>query len=120
VSRFLPAARSVYPPRRAAVAEDDEPEDFDATVAFDERLRDDCRANTEPVGIGVHLDSGRTVHDLEAVRVALGERKLTFHAGSFGTVLGAQYAERYPRNVRAMVLESVMDHSVPTTRALVT
>ena len=90
---------------------------FDATVAFNRRLRDDCRANTEPAGIVDHLDSGQTVRDLEALRVALGERRLTFHGSSYGTLLGAQYAETYPRNVRAMVLESVMDHSVPTTRA---
>ncbi|GAA2614534.1 alpha/beta hydrolase [Actinomadura fulvescens] len=91
--------------------------DFDATVAYNKRLRADCRANTKPVGIVDHLDSGQTVRDLEAIRVALGEKKLTFHGSSYGTMLGAQYAETYPRNVRAMVLESVMDHSVPTTRA---
>ncbi|MFF3643639.1 alpha/beta hydrolase [Streptomyces sp. NPDC002564] len=51
------------------------------------------------------------------LRAALGERELTFHGSSYGTLLGAQYAETYPRRVRAMVLESVMDHSVPTTRA---
>ena len=43
-------------------------------------------------------------------------RPATFHGGSYGTLLGGQYAETYPRHVRAMVLESVIDHSVPTTR----
>ncbi|EDY49656.1 alpha/beta hydrolase [Streptomyces clavuligerus] len=88
--------------------------DFDATVAYNRRLRADCRARTGPVFD--HLDTARTVRDLEALRAALGERKLTFHGSSYGTLLGAQYAETYPRRVRAMVLESVMDHSVPTTR----
>ncbi|MEU5717518.1 alpha/beta hydrolase [Streptomyces sp. NPDC020403] len=88
--------------------------DFDATVTYDKRLRADCRARTGPVFD--HLDTAQTVQDLEALRAALGERKLTFHGSSYGTLLGAQYAETFPRRVRAMVLESVMDHSVPTTR----
>ncbi|MDQ1017537.1 alpha/beta hydrolase [Streptomyces afghaniensis] len=88
--------------------------DFDATMAYNRRLRADCRARTGPVFD--HLDTAQTVRDLDALRAALGERKLTFHGSSYGTLLGAQYAETYPRRVRAMVLESVMDHSVPTTR----
>ncbi|MFD8146750.1 alpha/beta fold hydrolase [Streptomyces sp. NPDC059708] len=63
-----------------------------------------------------HLDTTQTVRELDALRAALGERKITFHGSSYGTLLGAQYAETYPRRVRAMVLESVMDHSVATTR----
>ncbi|MGW5675331.1 alpha/beta hydrolase [Streptomyces sp. NPDC003860] len=88
--------------------------DFDATTAYNSRLRADCRARTGPVFD--HLDSAQTVRDLDALRAALGERKLTFHGSSYGTLLGAQYAETYPRRVRAMLLESVMDHSVPTAR----
>ncbi|MFF9274577.1 alpha/beta hydrolase [Streptomyces griseosporeus] len=88
--------------------------DFDATLAYNARLRADCRARTGPVFD--HLDTGQTVRDLDALRAALGERKLTFHGSSYGTLLGAQYAETYPHRVRAMVLESVMDHSVLTAR----
>ncbi|MEU3413054.1 alpha/beta hydrolase [Streptomyces sp. NPDC006658] len=88
--------------------------DFDATMAYNRRLRADCRARTGPVFD--HLDTAQTVRDLDALRAALGERRLTFHGSSYGTLLGAQYAETYPRRVRAIVLESVMDHSVPTTR----
>jgi pimeloyl-ACP methyl ester carboxylesterase len=87
--------------------------DFDATMAYNRRLRADCRARTGPVFD--HLDTAQTVRDVDALRAALGERKLTFHGSSYGTLLGAQYAETYPRRVRAMVLESVMDHSVRAT-----
>ncbi|MFB7918490.1 alpha/beta hydrolase [Streptomyces sp. NPDC056061] len=88
--------------------------DFDATLAYNKRLRADCRARTGPVFD--HLDTAQTVQDLDALRAALGEARLTFHGSSYGTLLGAQYAEAHPRRVRAMVLESVMDHSVSTTR----
>ncbi|QXJ22781.1 alpha/beta fold hydrolase [Actinomadura graeca] len=89
---------------------------FRATLAYNTKLRADCRERTGP--LFDHLDTLSTVHDLEAVRVALGEPKLTFHGSSYGTMLGAQYAETYPHRIRAMVLESVLDHSVPTARVL--
>ncbi|MFI6642592.1 alpha/beta hydrolase [Streptomyces sp. NPDC050504] len=89
--------------------------DFEATLKYNERLRADCRARTGPVF--EHLDTAQTVRDLDALRAALGEPKLTFHGSSYGTLIGAQYAETHPGRVRAMVLESVMDHSVATTRA---
>ncbi|CAL9357244.1 hypothetical protein SUDANB37_00612 [Streptomyces sp. enrichment culture] len=88
---------------------------FDATTAYNRRLRADCRARTGPVFD--HLDTARRGPGPGRLRAALGERKLTFHGSSYGTLLGARYAETYPRRVRAMVLESVMDHSVPATRA---
>ncbi|WSV52265.1 alpha/beta hydrolase [Streptomyces sp. NBC_01387] len=88
--------------------------DFDATLVYNKQLRADCRARTGPVFD--HLDTAQTVQDLDALRAALGEAALTFHGSSYGTLLGAEYAETYPHRVRAMVLESVMDHSVSTTR----
>ncbi|EEP73032.1 hydrolase [Micromonospora sp. ATCC 39149] len=84
---------------------------FDATVRDNAELRADCRARTGPVFD--HLDTRSSVRDLDAVRAALGEERLTFHGSSYGTLLGAQYADEYPHRVRAMVLESVIDHSLP-------
>jgi len=46
------------------------------------------------------------------LRVVLGDEKLTFAGSSYGTRLGAVYAEMFPRNVRAMVLDGAVD---PTT-----
>jgi pimeloyl-ACP methyl ester carboxylesterase len=85
---------------------------FAARVAYNRRLRADCRARTGPVFD--HLDTLSGVHDLEAIRAALGEPALTFRGRSYGTLLGAQYAELYPRRVRAMVLDSISDHSLGT------
>jgi pimeloyl-ACP methyl ester carboxylesterase len=86
--------------------------DFDATLAFNRRLRQDCRRRTGPVFD--HSDTLSTVRDLDALRAALGERTLTFHGSSYGTLLGEQYAAAYPDRVRAIVLESVVDHSLGT------
>jgi pimeloyl-ACP methyl ester carboxylesterase len=83
--------------------------DFDATIAYNRALWDACRP-TSPVFD--HADTLSTVRDLEALRRALGEPTLTFHGSSYGTLLGVQYAERYPNRVRAIVLEGVFDHSL--------
>ncbi|MER5895088.1 hypothetical protein [Streptomyces sp. NPDC001876] len=73
-------------------------------MAYNKRLRADCRARTGPVFD--HLDTLQTVQDLDTLRVALGEAELTFHGSSYSTLLGAEHAETYPHHVRAMVLES--------------
>jgi pimeloyl-ACP methyl ester carboxylesterase len=49
--------------------------------------------------------------DLERLRSALGDPKLTYLGYSYGTVLGAVYAQMYPKRVRAMVLDSAVDLS---------
>ncbi|HET6531936.1 MAG TPA: alpha/beta hydrolase [Actinoplanes sp.] len=83
---------------------------YDAAVRHSRRLAADCRRRTGPV-YG-HVDTLSVVRDTEALRAALGEGRISFYGASYGTLLGAQYAERYPRRVRALVLDSVMDHSV--------
>jgi pimeloyl-ACP methyl ester carboxylesterase len=86
--------------------------DFDATVAYNRALWADCRANTP---VFDHADTVSTVRDLDALRAALGEHTLTFQGSSYGTLLGEQYAERHPDRVRAIVLESVVDHRPTST-----
>jgi pimeloyl-ACP methyl ester carboxylesterase len=83
--------------------------DFDRTLADNRARWQACRQLTGP--LFDHADSASTVRDLDALRAALGERTLTFHGSSYGTLLGELYAEQYPDRVRAIVLESVVDHS---------
>jgi pimeloyl-ACP methyl ester carboxylesterase len=85
---------------------------FDATLAGNALLRADCRARTG--ALYDHVDTTSAARDLDAVRAALGERQLTFHGSSYGTLLGQRYAELYPDRVRAIVLEAAMDHSLGT------
>ncbi len=48
--------------------------------------------------------------DLEAIRVALGESTLDYLGYSYGTVVGATYAQMYPRTVGRMVLDGPPDY----------
>jgi pimeloyl-ACP methyl ester carboxylesterase len=54
-----------------------------------------------------------SVADMEAIRQAAGYEKLVLFGVSYGTKVALEYAERYPRNVEALVLDSV----VPPERA---
>ncbi|MFI7708955.1 alpha/beta hydrolase [Nonomuraea sp. NPDC049480] len=60
-----------------------------------------------------NLNSWQIAHDMEAIRKALGQAKLTYLGNSHGTVLGQAYAELFPRKVSRMYLDSVVDHTTP-------
>jgi pimeloyl-ACP methyl ester carboxylesterase len=49
------------------------------------------------------------VRDLDVLRSALGEQKLTYLGYSYGTEIGSRYAEEFPGKVRAMVLDGALD-----------
>ena len=49
---------------------------------------------------------------MDAIRAALGEQRVTYLGFSYGTYLGAEYADRYPTRVRAMVLDGAVDPSL--------
>ncbi|WP_433326614.1 alpha/beta hydrolase [Spirillospora sp. CA-294931] len=54
-----------------------------------------------------HMGTADWARDMDAIRAALGERKLNFFGYSYGTYLGAVYATMYPLRVRRMALDSV-------------
>ncbi len=47
--------------------------------------------------------------DLDAIRAGLGDDKLTYLGYSYGTRIGAEYAEQFPTKVRAMILDGAVD-----------
>ena len=51
--------------------------------------------------------------DLDAIRLVLGEEKLTYVGGSYGAKLGAEYAHRFPSHIRAGVLDAPTDPQTP-------
>ncbi|WP_158843201.1 alpha/beta hydrolase [Saccharothrix deserti] len=89
-------------------------QEFEALAAYNRELAADCRAQSGP--IHDHADTGAVVQDVDALRQALGEQKINYYGVSYGTLIGQQYAERYGRNIRAMVIDSNMDHSLGTWR----
>ena len=53
-----------------------------------------------------------TVRDMDIIRAALGEDDLNWLGFSYGTLLGALYAEQFPDTVGQMVLDGAVDPSL--------
>ncbi|MBQ0998481.1 alpha/beta hydrolase [Streptomyces sp. RK62] len=56
-----------------------------------------------------HYNSLNNARDLDVLRAALGEPKLTFMGASYGTYFGALYAHLFPTHVRRMVFDSAVN-----------
>jgi pimeloyl-ACP methyl ester carboxylesterase len=56
-----------------------------------------------------NIGTASAVRDMDVVREALGENQLNYLGFSYGTELGAAYAEQYGDRVRAMVLDGAVD-----------
>jgi pimeloyl-ACP methyl ester carboxylesterase len=72
-----------------------------------------CQANNKSVL--PHLGTVDVARDMDAVRAALGERKLNYLGLSYGTYLGAVYGQLFPQRVGRMILDGNMD---PTPKDL--
>ena len=59
-----------------------------------------------------HVDTISTVKDMDVMRAAVGDRLLSYMGASYGTYLGAWYAEVFPWRVGRMVLDGAVDPSL--------
>ncbi len=59
-----------------------------------------------------HMTTVDNARDMDSIRRALGEPKINFYGGSWGTSLGSTYGQLFPSRVRRMVLDSIVG---PTT-----
>lgn len=80
----------------------------DAAVAFGKA----CLARTG--GLLAHVGTADTIQDLDMLRAALGESKLDYFGFSYGTYIGALYADRFGSHVGRMVLDGAVDPSIST------
>ncbi|CAA9288095.1 MAG: Probable exported protease [uncultured Friedmanniella sp.] len=56
-----------------------------------------------------HISTEETVRDLDLLRQLVGDRQLHYFGASYGTRIGALYAELYPASVGRMVLDGAVD-----------
>jgi len=80
--------------------------------AFAEEIAD-CALSSEGCdktfqSIAPYMGTNTTAKDLESLRIALDEDKISYIGYSYGTRLGAVYADMYPEHVRSFVLDSAM------------
>lgn len=63
--------------------------------------------------LAAHVTTVEAARDMDVVRAALGETSLTYLGASYGTKLGATYAELFPDGVGRFVLDGAVDLSIP-------
>ena len=56
-----------------------------------------------------HMTTEDAARDIDSIRAALGQQKISYFAYSYGTYLGEVYATIFPERVRRMALDSVVD-----------
>ena len=56
-----------------------------------------------------HISTADTVRDLELLRRLVGDRRLHYFGSSYGTQIGADYAQAYPDRTGPMVLDGAVD-----------
>ncbi|MGI5200942.1 alpha/beta fold hydrolase [Spirillospora sp. CA-108201] len=80
---------------------------FDRSAAFAKDLADRCaRTNA---GVLPHVSTRNIARDMDVVRGALGERKVSYNGASYGTYLGSVYATMFPGRLDRVVLDSSVD-----------
>ncbi|MFE2560096.1 alpha/beta hydrolase [Streptomyces sp. NPDC059352] len=80
---------------------------IEENVARSKRVAEACARNGGAMLRG--LTTANQVRDLERLRQALGERKLSAWSVSYGTYVAAAYAEKYPHRTDRWVLDSSND-----------
>ncbi|MFS0895342.1 alpha/beta hydrolase [Microbacterium sp. 179-I 3D3 NHS] len=80
---------------------------LDAHEAFAEA----CDANSG--GILPYITTVNSARDMDLIRAVLGDTQLNYLGYSYGTFLGATYAELYPEKTGRLVLDGAVDPSIP-------
>jgi pimeloyl-ACP methyl ester carboxylesterase len=88
---------------------------FDGLVGLNKKIGDACGAK---YGTTLPLYSTeQAARDMDAIRGAVGDDKTTYLGYSYGTLLGATYAQLFPTHIRALVLDGAVDPKQDTIAA---
>ena len=82
--------------------------DLPALLAKDQRYLHRCLV-LNGADILSHVSTAETSRDMDVLRKAVGDQKLTYFGYSYGTFLGATYAALFPNRFRALVLDGPLD-----------
>lgn len=89
---------------RADLDIDPTPQGVAQTEAENRTFAERC-AQRSGLDLLANVGTRDVVKDLDVLRAVLGDAKLTYAGFSYGTWIGEQYAEAFPANVRALVLD---------------
>ncbi|MFJ4970872.1 alpha/beta hydrolase [Streptomyces sp. NPDC088755] len=76
---------------------------FDRQVALSKSLADKCHATN--ASVLPHVTTRNTARDMDVIRSALGERRISYLGYSYGSYLGTVYTQMFPGRHDRMVLD---------------
>ena len=77
-----------------------------------QKMGEACTSKTSTSGLLDHIDTISVARDLDILRAVDGQQALTYLGYSYGTYLGATYAELFPANTGRLVLDGAVDPSL--------
>ncbi|WP_184688637.1 alpha/beta hydrolase [Saccharothrix tamanrassetensis] len=83
------------------------------TMDATEDYTDSCKRTAGP--LLQHMSTEDVARDLDLLRQGVGDKQLTFVGFSYGTLLGATYANVFPQKSRALVLDGNVDPALRTS-----
>lgn len=84
------------------------PAEIATVVAANQKFAAGCAQDYGPSFLA-HINTQDAARDMDYLRQAVGDPKLSYVGYSYGTFLGAQYANLFPTHVRALVLDGAVD-----------
>jgi pimeloyl-ACP methyl ester carboxylesterase len=96
----------------AADPDPDTPAEASAYFASARALGAGCAKRSGEMA--AHVSTVEAARDMDVLRAALGTAKLTYFGASYGTKLGATYADLFPSRVGRFVLDGAVDPALPS------
>jgi len=91
----------------ATVPDPQTPAEQDQVVSEAKLFAGGCQARSAK--LLPHVSTAEAARDMDVLRQALGDARLTYLGKSYGTFLGATYAELFPAKVGRLVLDGALD-----------
>ena len=90
------------------------PDEKQALIDASQAFNDKCDENSGT--ILPYISTKASAQDINSLRLALGEEKVTFFGFSYGSELGTTWATMFPETVRAIVVDGAVDPNASSTQ----
>jgi len=91
------------------VSYDPDPDDAAEASRARELVRGLGEACADTGELAAHVSTVEVARDLDIMRAVVGDEKLTYYGASYGTYIGATYAELFSKRVGRLVLDGAID-----------
>ena len=85
----------------------DTPAEEQGLLAISKQFAAGCEAHS--AAVLPHIGTPDAARDIDVIRAVMGDAKLHYYGASYGTLLGATYADEFPSKVGRLVLDGALD-----------